>query len=61
MSQIEVRLRIKCKRDIREGEILEPYVDEIYAKSSYGSTVILVFEATIHPVVLPKELERKSE
>ena len=60
MANLEVRVRIKCNRDISKGEILEPYPEEVYTKPGYSSTACLMVEATIHPETLSVNIPKKE-
>lgn len=52
---LDIHIKLHARRDIKADEILDLIPDEIYMKQGYGSTRILVLEATIYPkTVYPK-------
>ena len=62
MANIDIRVRITCDRAIEKGEVLDIYPDEVYAKSGgYGSSLCLMVEKTIHPILRVEELKKNTE
>lgn len=61
MNQIEFRVRITCERTIKKGEILDIYPDEVYARPGYGSTICLMVEKTIRPILRAEEPKKNTD
>jgi hypothetical protein len=54
---LDIRLRVKCERTIEKGEILDLYPEEIYMKSGYGNSCLMI-ETT---VCIPTTVQKVSE
>jgi hypothetical protein len=46
---LNIQLQITAKRDIKEGEVIDLIPGEIYMRTGYSGSGILVIEAIVYP------------